>query len=111
MSEQAQLIYSAWIREDNARVICEILASLVGYEFDDLDWQAVGTALPDTDDEQADRWYEYPLIGTDGVLTLRLARSVGGSVVSVELLGEADTALRCRIELACDLAAIYMICR
>ncbi|MEU7890534.1 hypothetical protein AB0B54_33945 [Microbispora bryophytorum] len=111
MSEQVKQIHSAWIKEDNARVVCEILALLIGYEFDDLDWQAVGTALPNTDDEQADCWYEYPLIGTDEELTLRLAQSVGGSVVSVEVLGEADNALSNRIELVCNLAGMYTICR
>ncbi|WP_143590151.1 hypothetical protein [Thermoactinospora rubra] len=66
------------------RVFCEVVASLVGYEFDDLDWLAVETALPGTDDEQEERWYDYPLVGSTARLDLKLARSVGGSEISVE---------------------------
>ncbi|MGP3963343.1 hypothetical protein ACTWPT_45910 [Nonomuraea sp. 3N208] len=35
------LIHAGLIKEENARVFCEILAWLAGYEFDDLDWQAI----------------------------------------------------------------------
>ncbi|MBB6556393.1 hypothetical protein [Nonomuraea rubra] len=54
--DRSDLIHVGWIKEENARVFCEIPASLAGYEFDDLDWQAAGYALPDTDDEQEERW-------------------------------------------------------
>lgn len=111
MPDQPGLIHAGWIWDANAWVFCEILASLVGYEFDDLDWQAVGTALPNTDDERAELWYSYPLIGTKGTLEVTLAQAVGGSEVSVEVRGEADDALRACIALVCDLAARYEMSR
>ncbi|GII02308.1 hypothetical protein [Planobispora takensis] len=93
------------------RVFCEILASLVGYEFDDLDWQAVEVGLVDTDDEREERWYGCPLIGAVVSLDLKPARAVGGTEVSVKVYGAADDALRAQVELACDVAASYDISR
>ncbi|MEV0830761.1 hypothetical protein [Nonomuraea rubra] len=110
-ADRSDLIHAGWIKEENARVFCEILASLAGYEFDDLDWQAVGCALPDIDDEQEERWYGYPLAGRGTRLDLRLAQAVGGSVVMVEVYGDADDVQRGRVELACDVAAAYGMSR
>lgn len=104
-------IRGGWIKEENARVFCEILASLIGYDFDDLDWQAVESALPYTDDEQSARRYDYPLVGATARLDLRLARAVGGTEISVEVYGAADDVLRAQVELACDLAATYVLSR
>ncbi|GGQ28849.1 hypothetical protein [Streptosporangium pseudovulgare] len=110
MPDEPGLIHEGWIREENARVFCEILASLIGYEFDDLDWQAIRTALPDTDDEQAERWYDHPLIGAMARLDVRLAQAVGGTVISVEVFGvRKDDLLHAQVKLACDLAAAYVI--
>ncbi|GAA3109892.1 hypothetical protein GCM10010485_55070 [Streptosporangium carneum] len=83
----------------------------VRYEFDDLDWQAVETGLPDTDDERQKRWYGYPLVGTVARLDLKLARAVGGTEVSVEVYGAADDVLRAQVRLVCDMAASYDIGR
>ncbi|MGW0485276.1 hypothetical protein [Nonomuraea sp. NPDC003214] len=103
--------FSGWIKEENARVFCEILASLIGYEFDDLDWQAVETGLSSTDDEQEERWHGYPLVGETARLDLRLAQAVGGSVISVEVYGAVGDVLREQVELACDVAAAYGMSR
>ncbi|NUW44881.1 hypothetical protein [Nonomuraea rhodomycinica] len=101
------LVHAGWIREGNARVFCEVVASLVRYDFDDLDWQAVEAALPGTDDEREEGWYGYPLVGEVTRLDLRLARAVGGTVISVEVRGAVGDVLRGQVELACDLAATY----
>ncbi|MGW0485271.1 hypothetical protein [Nonomuraea sp. NPDC003214] len=87
------LIHAGWIKAENARVFCEILASLIGYGFDDLDWQVVETGLSSTR------------------LDLRLAQAVGGSVVSVEVYGAVGDVLRGQVELACDVAAAYGMSR
>ncbi|GAA3197955.1 hypothetical protein [Nonomuraea roseoviolacea] len=104
---RSDLVHAGWIRERNARAFCEIVASLVRYDFDDLDWQAVEAALPHTDDEREAGWYGYPLVGEVTRLDLRLARAVGGAVVSVEVRGVVDEVLRGQVELACDVAAAY----
>ncbi|GII56871.1 hypothetical protein Pth03_52600 [Planotetraspora thailandica] len=109
MSHRSDLIHAGWIWEENARVLCEILASLVGYTFDDLDWQAVGSALPDTDDDGEGRWYSYFLVGAEAALELRLARAVGGSELSFEVFGSADGVLYAQIKLAGDMATRYAI--
>ncbi|GLX02973.1 hypothetical protein [Microtetraspora sp. NBRC 16547] len=95
--------------EENARVLCEVLAWLVGYTFDDLDWMAVDTALPDTDDENEGSWHSYPLVGTKATLELRLAQAVGGSALSFKVFGSADQVLSAQIKLAGDMAAQYVI--
>jgi hypothetical protein len=54
--------------------------------------QAVGTALPGTDDEAETGWYGYRLAGTPP-LTVAVARSVGADPVMVEVTGEMDAVL------------------
>ncbi|SEG73929.1 hypothetical protein SAMN05444920_104126 [Nonomuraea solani] len=72
------------------RAWCEVLAWLAGYEFEDLDWQAVESALPDTDDDRGERWYEYPLAGEVARLArARLQTSVGWAAGEEVGLGEA----------------------
>jgi hypothetical protein len=39
------------------------LSMFIGYEFDDSDWLAIEMALPQTDTDAADGFYEYPLVG------------------------------------------------
>ncbi|GII28881.1 hypothetical protein [Planotetraspora mira] len=106
---RSDLIHTGWIWEENTRVLCEVLAWLVGYTFDDLDWMAIGAALPDTDDENEGRWYSYPLVGGKATLELRLAQAVGGCELSFEVFGSADEVLSAQIRLAGDMAAQYVI--
>ncbi|GII57912.1 hypothetical protein Pth03_63010 [Planotetraspora thailandica] len=109
MVHRSDLIHTGWIWEENTRVLCEVLAQLVGYAVDDLDWMAIDTALPDTDDENDERWYSYPLVGAKATLELRLAQAVGGFELSFEVFGPADEALSAQIKLVGDLAAQYVI--
>ncbi len=68
----------------------------VSYKFDDSDWQAVEAALPATDDEREDGWYEYPLCGVPPLRVL-LAQAVGAPPVMVRVSGDMDDVLAARI--------------
>ncbi|NUQ97687.1 MAG: hypothetical protein HOY79_14415 [Streptomyces sp.] len=84
---------SGWVLEANLRPLCEVVSDLIGYDFDDADWRAVEHGLPGTDDDRpATDWFLYPLVGRTRV-DLRVAQAVGGSVVSIQLLGTADDTL------------------
>ncbi|MGW3134792.1 hypothetical protein [Streptomyces sp. NPDC001139] len=105
----SRTVAEGWIRESNLRAFCESLAAEVGYDFDDSDWLAIDTALPHTDDEQPpSAWYTYPLGGRTHV-DLHVARSAGGSEVSVSVRGTADDRTRIRVELLLDVMARYAV--
>jgi hypothetical protein len=54
-------VAAGWIWLTNLRPFCEYLAAEVGYDFDDGDWPAIDTALPDTDDDRPPSdWYTHP---------------------------------------------------
>ncbi|MEU9389298.1 hypothetical protein AB0D86_04755 [Streptomyces sp. NPDC048324] len=104
-----RIVAEGWMRETSLRTFCESLAAEAGYDFDDSDWLAIGTALPHTDDEQPRSvWYAYPLVGRTRV-DLRVARSVGGSEVSVSVRGMVDSRTRIRVELLVDVMARYAV--
>lgn len=106
---RSSTIAEGWIWETNLRPFCESLAEEVAYDFDDSDWLAIDTALPDTDDEQPrSTWYTYPLVGRSRV-DLHVARSVGGSEVSMSVQGTVDSRVRSRIDLLFDIMARYEI--
>ncbi|MFE9934226.1 hypothetical protein [Streptomyces sp. NPDC005533] len=74
-----------WIGGRNLRSFMELLSHYVGYDFDVTDWKTV--ALAGTDDERAERWYAYPLVGDLHQVDVWLARSVGGDELSVTVSG------------------------
>ncbi|MFI2301138.1 hypothetical protein ACH5AL_20155 [Actinacidiphila glaucinigra] len=93
-------VFSAhWVFETNLRPLCEAVAHFTGYAFDDLDWQAIGNALPATDAGRHDGWYAYPLSGRVP-LTLLVAADPGSAVVLVRFAGEPGEADKARIEAA-----------
>jgi hypothetical protein len=94
-----------WIFEENLRPMFEFASSLVGYEFDVLDWDAVTTGLRGTDVEKQ-RWFEYPLAGNQP-LTLSVALDPGSSVVFVA--ADADGDLEVRLGAAADLMGMYRL--
>ncbi len=49
---------AGWVWSANVRPALVWLAHYVGYRFDETDWQAVSTALPQTDADADDRLYE-----------------------------------------------------
>ncbi|MFD3929448.1 hypothetical protein [Streptomyces sp. NPDC058614] len=106
-ASRSRTVAEGWIWETNLRPFCESLAAEVAYDFDDSDWLAIDTALPDTDDEQPrSAWYTYPLVGRDRV-DIHIARSVGGSEVSVSVQGTVASRVRDRVELLLDIMARY----
>ncbi|MEU3085637.1 hypothetical protein ACWCQ0_04390 [Streptomyces massasporeus] len=97
-----------WIFEEGLRPFCETVAEFSGYEFDNLDWQAVGNALPRTDVEEPDGWYGHPLSGRVP-LTLLVADDPGSSVVSVRVTGNPDDRTRAQIEAAPHIFSRYTV--
>jgi hypothetical protein len=98
---------STWIFEENLRAMFEHASYLVGYEFDDLDWDAVTLGLRGTSIE-AQQWFQYPLAGRQR-LTLTVAVDPRSSVVFVGADAEGD--LKARLESAADLMARYQLRR
>ncbi|MET7400147.1 hypothetical protein ABZS66_42345 [Dactylosporangium sp. NPDC005572] len=92
-----------WVFEDNLVPFLEHVSRYIGYAYDHLDEAALTGALDDTDDDDdPDRWFSYPLSGTPSLL-VSLARSDGGSVVSIQVKGAIDAVLAARIETLFDL--------
>jgi hypothetical protein len=91
-----------WLFEANLVRFLEHLSRYIGYAYDHLDEAALTGALEDTDDESTDRWFSYPLAGTPP-LTVHLARTDGGGVVSIHIEGDIDQILAARIETLLDL--------
>ncbi len=86
-----------WVWPSNVEPLLRWVSLFVGYSFDDSDWQALEAALPSTDAEAADGWYDYPLMGTPPV-QVYLARNVGASPVMVRVVGTMDPVLEARID-------------
>jgi hypothetical protein len=104
-SELERILDSSWIIDVNLRPLCESIAEFAGYEFSDLDWQAVETALPATDVEQAE-WYEYPIVGRLS-FSLLVAADPGASVVFVRVRGVNDERTEVQIETALRIFATW----
>ncbi|MDX6762942.1 hypothetical protein SIN09_26915 [Streptomyces sp. F8] len=96
-----------WIWERNLRPFLELLSHYVGYDFDGTDWETVALAIGETDDEQADGRYTYPLPGGTCHAEVRLARCVGGDEVSVTVHGPLTPDLRLRAD---TLLSAYAMC-
>ncbi len=88
---------SGWVRSSNVRQLFRWLSLYVGYGFDESDWHAIAAALPDTDDEAENGWYDYPLAGMPP-LRVSVARSVGADPVMVTVTGDMDTVLTARVD-------------
>jgi len=50
----------------------------------------------DTDDQKPDGWYPYPPVGPGTTPGIRLARAIGGEVLSVSVTGAEAPELRLR---------------
>jgi len=75
-----------WVWHENLRPFLEVASWLVGYSFDDLDWDAITVGLEESqrNEGQLDYvWFDYPL----GDLGLRLHDSGSYSVARFELEG------------------------
>lgn len=98
----SQISISGWVWYANTKTVFEYLAGWIGYSFDNLDWEAIEVALPWTDADREDAWYEYSLIG-DPVLTVRVADNPGDDIVTFEITGTMDPVLEARIDTALSL--------
>ncbi|MER5937580.1 hypothetical protein ABT121_09710 [Streptomyces sp. NPDC001928] len=108
-TQPSKTIAAGWIWLTNLRPFCEYLAAEVEYDFDDSDWLAIDSALPETDDDQPrSAWYAYPLVGRDRI-DLQIARSVNGDEVSVSAQGTVNSRVRSRVELLFDIMARYAL--
>ncbi len=87
-----------WIWNENVQPLLALLARYAGYDFDDTDWQTVELGLEATDDEHPDRWYSYPLVGSDHHVEVHLAHAVGGDEISVRVAGTCNPELLLRAD-------------
>ena len=95
-----------WIHgAEEMRPWCELIAEIVGYPFDDLDWEAVVAGMADADAHK-DRWFEYSLVGKE-TAHLRMAYNIGDGNVSV--ICEAPDHLRPLIELATSIVQRFKL--
>jgi hypothetical protein len=90
-----------WILEDNVLRFLTYLSAYIGYRYDWWDEQALVGALDHTDDRSPKTWFSYPLAGRPP-LTVRLARSLGSAVVTVQVTGDIDAVLAARISTLLD---------
>jgi hypothetical protein len=93
-----------WVWPENVQPMLRLLSGYIGYAFDDSDWQAVEAALPETDADDHDAWYAYPLLGSPP-LTVALAQNVGAEPVAVRVSGARDAVLSARISTVLDALA------
>jgi hypothetical protein len=71
-----------WIHgAEDMRPWCEFIAEIVGYAFDDLDWDAVVVGMANAD-RHKDLWFEYSFVGRE-TIHLRMAYDIGSGNVSV----------------------------
>ncbi|MFE5328209.1 hypothetical protein ACFRCG_17710 [Embleya sp. NPDC056575] len=89
---------AGWIWNANVRPFLVLLAHYAGCDFDGTDWQAVESGLEAGDDEYPDRWYSYPLVGSEHHVEVYLAQAVGGDEVSVRVTGISDGELLVRAD-------------
>jgi hypothetical protein len=95
---------AGWVWPSNVKPLLSMTSHYIGYRFDDWDWQAIAAALPATDDDREDGWYEYPLVGVPP-LRVRLAQAVGAVPVMVTVAGQMDEVLAARISTLLDVLA------
>ncbi|HVE73996.1 MAG TPA: hypothetical protein VNA30_02760 [Mycobacteriales bacterium] len=88
---------AGWVWPSNVEPLLRSVSHYVGYSFDDTDWQAIAAALPETDDERPDGWYDYPLAG-EPPLRVHLACCVGAAPVMVRVVGPMDAVLEARVD-------------
>jgi Domain of unknown function (DUF4304) len=98
----AEPVVLGWVSEDNVVQLLKRISRYIGYPYDDLDEAALIGALDDTNDESADAWFRYPLMGMPPLL-VHLAQSPGSAVVSVRIEGAMEQILATRIGTLLDL--------
>jgi hypothetical protein len=92
---------------DEIRTWCELLADIVEYRFDDLDWDAVFNGMSNADQHKG-RWFEYSIVGTD-TIGIRMAYNVWENNVTV--LWEAPAHLHEAIKFAASVMQKFKLVR
>lgn len=90
-----------WVYEESLLRALENTSNFVGYDFGESDWVAVTHGLSTTDHD-ADRWFQYPIVGKPE-LELRVARAHGDGIVIVSVAGEMGDVLEARVSTTLDL--------
>ena len=88
----------------------EMCAHLVGYGFDDADWDAVDLILSKTDDDgPRESWGSYALVGESARINLRFAQAVSGNEVMIEATGATAAEQFGAITALLDVFATYRV--
>jgi hypothetical protein len=97
-----------WILDENLGPMLEFVSGLAGYEFGDVDLDAVTLGARETDVEKHE-WFSYPLVGRHS-LAFEVARDPGSSVVFVRVASDEDQ-IEPQIEAAVSLMQTYRLTR
>ncbi len=85
-----------WVFEEGLQPFLTVLGWLVKYDFDPMDWDAIGPGILKTSEEN-DRWYEYVFVG-ELVAKFKIAHEDGCCLYHIVL--EAPAEIKDRVELA-----------
>lgn len=96
---------AGWVWSENLQGLLLLVSNSVSYAFGESDWQAVENALPETDNDAVDGWYEYHLWGSPP-LSVRLARDIEGDEVSIRISGRLDDVLAARLDALLEALAV-----
>ena len=87
------ILSRSWIFDTDARLFLQLASALIGYAFDESDWQAVATQLERTPQTTA----EYPLVGRI-TLTVALERLDDGGHTEITVAGSPSHTIRTQLE-------------
>jgi hypothetical protein len=95
-----------WVHgAEEMRPWCELIAEIVGYAFDDRDWDAIVAGMANAD-RHKDLWFEYSFVGRE-TIHLRMAYDISMNNVSVVL--EAPAHLHPSIALATSIVQRFKL--
>lgn len=98
-----QITINTWILQDNLLLFVGRVSVLIGYGFEDWDWDAMRFGVRDTDIKQ-DRWYEY---GLSGKPLVELAFAEGEDAKRLHVKVETEDCAAVRIEALARIMQCY----
>ena len=90
-------MHKDWVTEDDLISFLGILADFCGYEFSELDSDAILYGIEETDYEK-NKWYEYIFEGKDRA-EFRLSQDVGTAVIFFEIRVKSEIQRKSEIAL------------
>jgi hypothetical protein len=90
---------SGWLLYPSVRRFLELASFYVGYDFDDLDWQAIEAGIKGLRSE--DDTFGYPIAG-QRELAISLSKDPGGDEVILRIAGPPDELLAVRLSTLFD---------